>query len=283
MSEMLLISFFGPHLARIVLDYAAFVIFVFQKNGYWIVHDIDKEWLFVPSDQINSPHSTTALRAYWYMVTFPSSELFPPYIFRPQSAISGAPGRCLYMTGGEVLIGHMEHRASNQLHKIGQHANCKNTFYRIEQAQMMFARKKHTLLWPMEDRYLYAIGGECDENYVLTIERFDTVYNKWEILAPLHCGLIWPTAVFAEGKIYVFQQSMLQIYDCVNNTWRSRNTIGAIPPRASAVYWNNKIYFFAANAGWIRSPLMYNVYDPQMEEWSNFKDQSVGAIGAIVV
>jgi len=45
------------------------------------------------------------------------------------------------------------------------------------------------------DGKLYAVGGELDDDFLSSVERYDPAANTWEAVAPLATARAYPVAV----------------------------------------------------------------------------------------
>lgn len=117
------------------------------------------------------------------------------------------------------------------------------------------------------DSYIYAIGGRDKHGSQLTsVERYDTHLNEWKSCAPLKKTVLDPASCALNGKIYIIEQTGIQIYDPRQDEWREHD-IQMPTPRSgcAACAFHGKIFVIG---GWNGSNTnCVECYDPTADAW----------------
>lgn len=124
------------------------------------------------------------------------------------------------------------------------------------------------------DNEIYAIGGEGAKGVSAANERYDTVNDTWEQLAPKPTAVSEVSAAAIRGRLYVpggrlasgDVTNAVEVYDPSTNMWESR---AALPMGLSAyalVAFEGKLYVFG---GWDSQHYVPSVYeyDPEGDAW----------------
>ena len=68
----------------------------------------------------------------------------------------------------------------------------------------MNVARNHFAIAAHSDKYVFAIGGEFNNNLIRSAERFDIANNQWEALPDLREGRMGAAACVHDGSVYVF-------------------------------------------------------------------------------
>jgi hypothetical protein len=272
----LLFAIFGSNVARIVIEYTKYAVFVFKSDGYWIIYDLLKPWEFVAcwAPPINQ-ETYSQLRS--IMITlWPQNIASVPILHSRRGVARCASGNLLYISGGEITT--MDNQTTPHFRAIGLCAS-KTEYTHIHFPPMRVARHSHAMV-AFGTNEIYVIGGRNSFGEVLSTECFNTQEKTWKKCAPLDFCVVEPTVVVYNMLIYVFNGIFLHIYDPAANSWKTnseRVLIDAscfISSGTTAVVFDNKFLFFKVFFGSNSAlPKRCNMYDPKTGTWSTFDDE----------
>ena len=131
----------------------------------------------------------------------------------------------------------------------------------------------------------YAVGGSPSE---AQFARYNVATNSWTALAALPTGAQGTTAVYFNGKIYVFGGLLragvvanTRIYDIATNSWTAGAPMPDVRFEMSGGLWNGKIILvggYASQAvGSVRSQTWE--YDPTANSWNTSRAALPEAVG----
>ncbi|XP_077299692.1 kelch-like protein 7 [Arctopsyche grandis] len=128
---------------------------------------------------------------------------------------------------------------------------------------------------------VYAIGGFGDD-YLSSVERWNSETGDWEIIAPLLMAVFYHSASVIDNKIYVtggrtvengkrISTDKVQMYSVENNSWTYRAQMIQERERHSSVTFNGKLFV----AGGIIQQTLTDLdsveyYDPNANLWTAF-------------
>ena len=102
---------------------------------------------------------------------------------------------------------------------------------KVKALNMMSKMNRKRINFKLEviNNILYAIGGDINYNDLITIEKYNNIENKWNIITSKNI-VIYHSYVVLENKIFLFTNDLeeynkvnCEIYNTINDTWIKTN------------------------------------------------------------
>ncbi|MCL2288154.1 MAG: hypothetical protein FWC33_03095 [Candidatus Bathyarchaeota archaeon] len=130
------------------------------------------------------------------------------------------------------------------------------------------------------DGKIYAIGGQTNDGYVGTNERYDPKTDMWVTLTPMPTPRISLAIAAYDGKIYCisggiypednpeigasWRSNVVEIYDIAANSWSTAKSPASFTGSGQAHVVDGKIFVIVGNA--------LHMYDPATDVWTRKTD-----------
>ena len=123
---------------------------------------------------------------------------------------------------------------------------------------------------------IYIIGG-YGNNYVNTIEEYNSENNQWEIKTTIPTNRIKSSVVTYDNKIYIIggynkqekELNSVDVYDIENDSWDRLQSMPTRRSGATAVQHNNKIYVIGGYNNEQKALNIVEVYDISNNSWTS--------------
>jgi len=128
----------------------------------------------------------------------------------------------------------------------------------------------------MLDGYIYAVGGWEGNHKVESVEKYDSVRNKWSFVAPMKTPLMSASVISCNGMLYVAGGdiheecdgiSVLQRYDPRSNKWTEMASMGMGRSGAAVCVINSHIYVIGGYDLSSNFSSTVECYDIKADKW----------------
>ncbi|XP_063307148.1 kelch-like protein 38 [Pelobates fuscus] len=142
---------------------------------------------------------------------------------------------------------------------------------------MLSARYSHRSI--AYKNYIFSIGGIGEKQQILSsMERFDSIYNTWEVMANMPLAVLHPAVAAKDQRIYLFGGEdvmqnpvrFIQVYNIARNMWFRMETRMVKNVCAPAVVIGEKILIIG---GFTRRIIAYDVKQNKFIKCADMKDR----------
>nr|XP_055067916.1 kelch-like protein 38 [Misgurnus anguillicaudatus] len=187
----------------------------------------------------------------------------------------------LYVLGGLTTSAGGKCTPSNTVYTL----SLKTNQWRIGEPMLMprYAHQSISYL-----HFIFVLGGLTADGQISNqVERYDTMFNQWEAMAPIPTAVLHPAVAAHDQRIYVFGGEdamqkpvrMIQIYHIGRNLWcRVENrTVKNVCAPAAVI--DDKIYIVG---GYTRRMIAYDVKSNRFEKCENMKARKMHHSATVV-
>ncbi|XP_053323393.1 kelch-like protein 38 [Spea bombifrons] len=127
--------------------------------------------------------------------------------------------------------------------------------------------------------YIFSIGGIGEKQEILSsMERFDSIYNVWEVMANMPVAVLHPAVAAKDERIYLFGGEdvmqnpvrLIQVYNISRNMWFRMETRMVKNVCAPAVVIGEKIIIIG---GYTRRIIAYDMKQNKFMKCADMKDR----------
>ncbi|XP_007250891.2 kelch-like protein 38 [Astyanax mexicanus] len=127
--------------------------------------------------------------------------------------------------------------------------------------------------------FIFVIGGITDDGQISNgVERYNTMFNQWELMSPMPTAVQHPAVAAHNQRIYVFGGEdamqnpvrMIQVYHIGRNLWCRMENRTVKNVCAPAAVIDNKIYIIG---GYTRRVVAYDIKANQFIKCKNMKER----------
>ncbi|KAJ8013395.1 hypothetical protein DPEC_G00052820 [Dallia pectoralis] len=177
----------------------------------------------------------------------------------------------LYVLGGLTMNTELN-AVSNAVYTLSLKTNQWRTAEAMVQPR--FAHQSITYL-----HYIFVLGGlGLDMQLCDTVERYSSMFNQWELMAPMPTAVLHPAIAANDQRIYLFGGQdamqnpvrMIQVYHIGRNLWSKMENRTVKNVSAPAVVIDNKIYIVG---GYTRRMIAYDTKSNKFLKCKNLKER----------
>ncbi|XP_039997502.1 kelch-like protein 33 [Xiphias gladius] len=188
----------------------------------------------------------------------------------------------LYVFGGKKYYG-----ISDTLNSVYRYDPCQNSWESLAEMQ----EKRCSFSVVVLDGRIYAIGGQCNPEYIDSVERYCPTTNSWSFTWPLDLPLSGHVAKVLQGQIFV-SGGLNSDYRCLTSMFLYHPETGSTylanmtKPRAHHCMetLGNRLYVAGGTTTdenmTLVDQLACEVYSPAADSWTAFTSLSVPHVGA---
>ncbi|XP_036393770.1 kelch-like protein 38 [Megalops cyprinoides] len=136
--------------------------------------------------------------------------------------------------------------------------------------------------------FIFVLGGiGPDKRISASVERYNSMFNLWEPMAPMPTAVLHPAVAASDQRIYVFGGEdamqnpvrMIQVYHIARNLWSKLETRTVKNVCAPAVVIEDKIYIIG---GYTRRMIAYDIKANKFVKCENMKERRMHHAATVI-